>query len=95
MATKTLVEEITNILTELGHPNPNLWKEDNNIKVAISSNSGTYERLYVNRYWREYLGLLPTDTMTARFCLDDNEPTSTYLKYFRQVVAPIIIQYQK
>jgi hypothetical protein len=81
-----LTNKITNILAQLGHPNPAFWISD-----PILCNTTLSERQSVNRYWRQYLGNLNVDTSEGRFCLNDNEQESSYLFYFKTKVAPLII----
>ena len=89
-----LIDKITSILARQGHKNPTFWSNHELILTAKNSGSKQYERLYVNRYWRQYLGNLQVNTLTARFCLDDNEAEKTYLNYFESIVAPVIVSNQ-
>ncbi len=45
----------------------------------------------LNRYWRLELNSVPTSTISARTCLIDDIAPQDWLRHFRQLVLPIII----
>ncbi len=90
MADKRLIEVITEALRVSGHPTPELWLSHPFI-VTASQADCVMERIYVNRYWRQYLGALTIDTVMERYCLDDNAGDIQYIKNFNNVVIPTII----
>lgn len=46
----------------------------------------------LNRYWRLELASVPGSTISARTCLIDNIDPRDWLRHFRQLVLPVIIQ---
>lgn len=88
----TLVQGITDILARLNHPNPSFWISDELVQIAITDSNPQFERLYVNRYWRHFLGNLPFDTTLARFHLVEDVNLQEYLSYFESQVAPVIMK---
>lgn len=47
----------------------------------------------LNRYWRTELGALHTSTISARTCLIDEIDPGDWMRHFRRMVLPVIIQY--
>lgn len=88
-----LVDKITELLINANHPNPHEWKENSFIQ-AIGEADNVLERLYVNRYWRQWLFNLPINTTTQRFALNDQEEESEYLNIFSNIIIPLVIEYE-
>lgn len=91
-------DEITQIMIELGHPDPHSWK---NALPPEAFNAPTHQeqRFAVNRIWRQILTSLPLEklgeTREARACLVDTLcETVDYLRFFRLYVIPCAIKFQ-
>lgn len=89
-----LVDLITTEFEKAGHSKPNEWKEDSNVKIAMGACSPVFQRLYVNRYFRQQLGNMQCDTALPRLCLDDSTPLPEYIKFFKKQVIPVILANQ-
>jgi len=61
-------------------------------KQETNNKSQTFLRLALTRYFRVYLSSLQEDTSIARFCLDAEMTWPEYYKYFREIVAPILVR---
>lgn len=88
-----LVDKITALLVSVNHPNPDLWKQNEFIQ-CIGEADNILERLYVNRYWRQWLYNLPINTTVQRFALNDQEEEEEYLNIFSKVVLPLVVEYE-
>ncbi len=64
----------------------------NGLKQETNNKSQTFLRLALTRYFRVYLSSLDEDTSIARFCLDAEMTWPEYYKYFREIVAPILVR---
>ena len=88
--------EISKIMVELNHPDPEGWKQ---LLPPIAFNASTpqEQRFHTNRVWRQILTDLPLDqldqTREARICLVDTFcETVDYLRFFKEHVIPCAIQ---
>lgn len=78
---------------ELGQHDPKLkrlWQKHSPVKNVPDSKSDMQE---INRFLRTQLGLLDADTIEARTCLNTNQSKRTWMKGFREVIAPVIRQH--
>lgn len=92
-----LFEEVSKIMAELGHHDPEGWKRE--IPPAIfTAQDLNVQRFHINRVWRQILLSLPMEcadqTREARSCLVDTlcEPID-YLRFFRLHVIPCAIRF--
>lgn len=87
-----LLEAVTNILVDLGHPTPRAWLENDYPREAIGKNPA-FQRFLINRHWRISLGLCSTENTTReRYCLFEDGSDADYLKVFRDVIAPTLVR---
>lgn len=86
-----LVSEITQILINVNHPNPNNWISDPIIQEAIPAHP-KLQRFLINRYWRTRLGLCLENTTRERYCLVDTGDDMVYLNIFEEAVVPSILR---
>lgn len=96
VATRNLVEEITNILIKHNHPNPNGW----HTKVhpdAFNHEDVGIRRFNINQFWRTTLSSVDltstNNTIGERFCLIEDGSIDDWLRLFDTQVAPSIIKY--
>lgn len=47
----------------------------------------------LNRFWRDQLVVLPVSTISARTCLVDEITPRDWLRHFRSLVLPTIVQH--
>ena len=88
------VAEITELFREAGHPNPEAWLSHPLIQEAKTA-APKLQRFLVNRYWRDQLGALEKSTTPERFCLQDGDVNHLeYVKVFKQIVVPTIVEYK-
>jgi hypothetical protein len=94
-----LIDKITKILKNNNYPDADTWTEHDYIKTALEAKDTEFERLYVNRYWREKLQELTAkenvDTSIARFALADEGTQTNYLNYFKDHVVPVLLNDKK
>lgn len=90
-----LISEVTNILTELNHPNPTLWqhtllKVENN---AFNISDLHTQRIIINEVFRLILGQCYTEnTMDIRYALIPNGTHRQWVELFRSYIAPNLIR---
>ena len=89
------VQEITTILTELGHPEPAKWTE--NPKIALAKTMAPAAQcVAVTKYWHFELGKMGRDTQSERYCLGEvDQESADYLRLFREHVGPTIAMVAK
>lgn len=86
-----LVDEVSKILEEAGHPRPQDWKRYLDQNALISDTM--YQRFLINRCFRQILGEVTTEvTMDVRYCLVDNGKIKDWLRLFKQGVVPCIVR---
>ena len=86
-----LVNEITNLLSQAGHPAPSNW--ENQLAMANPRTLGpNLQRFIINRYWRVKLGICEQNSTMERFCLIDSGEYKDYLEIFKVNVIPFIIK---
>lgn len=61
-------------------------------KMDTRNQSQTFLRLALSRYFRVYLSTLNEDTTLARFCLGSSDYWPEYYKYFKEIIAPILVR---
>jgi len=88
-----LVNEITNVLQQVGHPKPANWIGDHIVQEAINA-APKLQRFLINRFWRIQLGLCVESTTRERYCLVDTGSHEEYLKIFKEAIAPSIVKYK-
>lgn len=94
-----LVDQVTQILQEAGHPSPTAWLEDVRLHPDAMRKDVLEDvhRFLINRYWRFELAQLQTnesvDTMNVRYCLVDTGAIPDWLRLFRTDVAPCLVQH--
>lgn len=89
---RNLVNEITQILSNAGHPDPHAWERKVSGFGQLCTSAPLLQRFLINRHWRVELGLQDRDTSAERFCLyDDGDDIDTWLKVFRDSVAETIV----
>ena len=86
-----LVDTITQLMLEAGHPDPRAWLSDPVIAEA-SSASPKLQQFLINRYWRIQLGLVPENTTAERYCLVDDADLAVYTKLFADALVPAIVR---
>jgi hypothetical protein len=91
----SLLVSIRDLLVNANHPNPDFFLQHEYIKAVIGTEDCRMSRVYINRFWRQYLGSLPTDTTVARLILEDTGSDKNYLHNFKDYVLPTIMQYSK
>lgn len=93
-----LANNISDIMLELGHPDPESWKAMVP-PAALHHPDLTVQRFEISRVWRQILLSLPMEyadaTREARSCLVETlcEPID-YLRFFRLYVIPCAIKHQ-
>lgn len=86
-----LVQEITKMMEEGGHPAPYNWQANAIIEQALLA-APKLQRFLINRFWRTRLGNCAQSTMTERFCLIEDGSIDEYLQVFRTGVLPTVIE---
>lgn len=86
-----MVDTITQLLVDAGHPNPRAWLSDPVIAEA-SGASPKLQQFLINRYWRIQLGSVPENTTAERYCLVDDAELGVYAKLFADALVPAIIR---
>lgn len=92
----SLVEEITAMITEAGHPSPDSWKTGLKAEVYTAQDVN-HQRFIINRHWVQIFTSLPIDqiekTRDARGCLMNGEcDLADYMRLFKLVVVPCAIE---
>jgi hypothetical protein len=62
-------------------------------KFQSSASSEKEEIRDLNRFWRTQLAALSTSTISARTCLVDDIEPRDWLRHFKQLVLPTIVQH--
>ncbi len=88
---KRLVELISELLVKHGHPAPKEWEQYVHQDAFISPDLGI-QRFLINRFWREFIGLMPENTFQIRQCLIDQGPIDDWLRLFEQGVIPCVMR---
>lgn len=92
-----LVQAMTHLLREAGHPHPDAWEKDPQLhRDAFTYPDEGVQRFLINRYWRMQIQRLPEDTMNVRYCLLDERHVKTvdWLRVFKEGVVPCILRNQ-
>lgn len=87
-----VVVEITALLTQANHPNPQAWLEADTVKQAAAA-APKLQRFLVNRHWRLALGMCKESTTAERFCLLDEGKVEDYLKVFKEAILPVVVRH--
>jgi hypothetical protein len=89
-----LVTEITTLLAEAKHPNPQAWLENETIKQAVVA-APKLQRFLVNRHFRIKLGQCPESTRAERFLLGlvEESKVGDYLKVFKEGILPVVVRH--
>lgn len=89
------VKGITDILTELGHPEPQKWTQDPKITMAKDMPPAA-QCVAVTKYWFFELGKMQRDTQSERYCLGEvDQDSADYLRLFKEHVGPTIAMVAK
>ena len=86
-----LIQCVTQILMELGHPTPGSWESNPVLADAMNANP-KLQRFLINRHWRTVLGMSSENTTRERYCLLDTGEDTEYLQIFRDAVGPTIVK---
>lgn len=87
------VEEITKLLQQSGHQNPEAWKEYLNKDALEVTTPVEVKRFLVNRAWRTILGTVPTTAPAERFCLIDQGDEKVWLQLFKESIIPVVVEF--
>jgi hypothetical protein len=82
---------ITARLAEAGHPNPTEWLSGSELQSSKGM-APSYQRFYINRYWRRRIGSVQQDTQAIRFLLVDSGDNEQWIGIFSTVIVPFIVE---
>lgn len=85
-----LTDEVTQILKNLGHPNPTAWLDG--IRPEAFDEDFRLQRGAVNRQLRGILGRLEQDTTNIRFCIVDDGSRDDWVRLFAAQVGPYMVR---
>lgn len=88
-----LLNEVSKLLENAGHPSPNKWTQSSLLVDAIYA-APKLQRFLINRFWRVSLGNCSENTSKERYCLVDNGQDTVYLQIFKDAIVPSIIKYK-
>ena len=89
-----LVEEVTQAMSDAGHPQPLAWQAYLN-PDALNTTDLSIQRFLINRAFRLIINLITNEnTMDVRFCLVDNGEYLDWIRLFRVEVLPCIMRNQ-
>jgi hypothetical protein len=86
-----LVQQVSQLLTDAGHPAPTSWTLNTTIEEAKDA-APKLQQFLINRYWRVQFGRCAESTTSLRYCLDDDAPPETYINIFMKVLVPAILR---
>lgn len=89
-----LIIEITRLLKEANHPNPDKWLDGlnaylNKDEVCINK----IQRVLINQYWAKQLSTIESSTLYERLVLRMKVKDTEFLNAFKISVLPTIIKY--
>lgn len=88
------VEEVSRLLNEAGHENPEAWKEYLHADALQMSTPVEVKRFLVNRAWRTILGTVPSGAPAERYCLIDKGDEKVWLQLFKESIIPAAIEFK-
>lgn len=89
-----LINEITQLLKEAGHPNPTHWETKLDFTNTREDNDVTHlNRIAIKRYWQRELRKAPIGTLYERLILAYSDNNRIWLQLFKSSLIPTIIKY--
>jgi hypothetical protein len=94
-----LIEQITQILTDAGHPDPMRWVEElyDSCPQVVDEEDVNVQRFIINNFWFGKLGKLDVagvaNTERARFSLQDRCSFPDWIRLFAADVLPCIMEH--
>lgn len=94
-----LIEQITSMLQEAGHPDPMAWVKRlyTFSPEVVDEENPEVQRFMINNFWFNELGQLDVkagaDTTRARFSLQDRCSFQDWIRLFAADVLPCIMQH--
>lgn len=92
---RSLIEQVTEVLRNGGHSEPEDWKEYASVFVPIAvdeTQDHPVQRHYINRCMRMYMCEVQVDSSEARTHLFDDGRINDWFRHFQQEVAPWLIK---
>jgi len=92
-----LADQVTNMLREKGHPDPEAWKDTpiTTLHPDHATVSEPKQRFLINRQLRIILGNTTLDTINKRTVLNDDAklPTQSWLGIMERSIVPFFVQH--
>jgi len=87
-----LIKEVRNSLLSVGLHSKIEFYDNNRFILEANNKSSSIQRFLLNRYWNQQLLCSNTPSIEVRYCLIPNGDVVDWLRLFRTMVLPYILE---